>query len=162
MEHRIIPRAELGLPARVTGFNRVTVRPLMPKPTYMVIAHYTGTTKKWATAGLAGAVQSINRWKPNEYNYVIHQNGQIAEFAGLRQAAHCRGYNDSAYGVLFLNGVGEPCTDAQVESFRWLVDVLVWVQAVSPNMLYAKHGEVAATQCPGAVGNRWADLTRSR
>jgi hypothetical protein len=159
MEHRIIPRTELGLPARVTTSNHVTLRPLMPEQTGMVMVHYTGTKKKWANADLAGAVRSLNRWRTNEYNYVIHQDGRIAEFSGKYQAAHCRGYNHRAYGVLFLNGVGEACTDAQVESWHWLVDVLVWVGDVSPNVLTAPHRQVARTACPGAVGARWNDLT---
>jgi hypothetical protein len=61
--------------------------------------------------------------------------------------------------VLFLNGVDDPCTDAQVASFRWLVDVLKWTQAVAPGVRIVQHGQVAATACPGRIEERWAELT---
>jgi N-acetyl-anhydromuramyl-L-alanine amidase AmpD len=104
-------------------------------------------------------VQSIHRWRANEYNYVIHADGRIAEFAGAYQAAHCAGRNATSYGVLFLNGVDDPCTDAQVVSFRWLVDVLKWTQAVAPGVRIVQHGQVAATACPGRIEERWTELT---
>ena len=155
----IIPRTELGLPARVTGINRITPRPPLARHLGMVIVHHTGANRSYATADLARSVQSINRWRANEYSYVIHADGRIAEFAGAFQAAHCVGRNASAYGVLFLNGTTDPCTDAQVASFRWLVDLLKWVQAISPNAVVVQHGKVAATACPGRVRERWSELT---
>jgi hypothetical protein len=60
---------------------------------------------------------------------------------------------------LFLNGVNDPCTDAQVKSFQWLVDVLKWVQAVAPGARIVQHGQVAATACPGPIKARWTELT---
>jgi N-acetyl-anhydromuramyl-L-alanine amidase AmpD len=65
--------------------------------------------------------------------------------AGAFEAAHCRGRNATSYGVLFLNGTNDPCTDAQVASFRWLIDVLKWVQAIAPRAAIVQHGKVAAT-----------------
>lgn len=154
----LIPRTDLGLPARVTNINRITPRPALARNLGMVVVHYTGVKRSYATADLAKSVQSIHRWRANEYNYVIHMDGRIAEFAGAHRAAHCAGRNDSSYGVLFLNGVDDPCTDAQVASFRWLVDVLKWVQAVSPGVVIVQHGHVARTACPGPVKARWQEL----
>jgi hypothetical protein len=159
MTRTIIPRTDLGLPARVTGINRITPRAPLARNLGMVIVHHTGANRSYATADLAKSVQSINRWRANEYNYVIHADGRIAEFAGAFQAAHCVGRNASSYGVLFLNGTNDPCTDAQVASFRWLVDVLKWVQAIAPRAAIVQHGKVAATACPGRVKERWSELT---
>ena len=154
----IIPRIDVGLPARVTNANRITARPALARNLGMIICHYTGVNKSYANADLAKTIQSINRWRANEYNYVIHMDGRVAEFAGAYRAAHCAGRNDTSYGILFLNGVNDPCTDAQVASFRWLVDVLKWVQAVSPGVRIVQHGQVAATSCPGPIKARWTEL----
>lgn len=154
----IIPRIDVGLPARVTNINRITPRPALARNLGMVVVHYTGVKRSYATADLAKTVQSIHRWRANEYNYVIHMDGRIAEFAGAFQAAHCAGRNASSYGVLMLNGEGDPCTDAQVASFRWLVDVLKWVQAIAPGAVIVQHGQVAATACPGRIKERWSEL----
>lgn len=154
----IIPRMDVGLPARVTNANRITARPALARNLGMIICHYTGVKKSYANADLAKTIQGIHRWRANEYNYVIHMDGRIAEFAGAYRAAHCAGRNDTSYGILFLNGVDDPCTDAQVASFRWLVDVLKWVQAVSPGVRIVQHGQVAATACPGPIKSRWKKL----
>jgi hypothetical protein len=86
-------------------------------------------------------------------------DGRIAEFAGRHRAAHAAKYNDQAYGILFLNGESDACTDAQVASFRWLIDVLKWTQAVTPTAKIVQHGQVAATACPGRIKERWSELT---
>jgi N-acetyl-anhydromuramyl-L-alanine amidase AmpD len=155
----IIPRIDLGLPARVTNVNRVTLRPPLARNLGMIVVHYTGVNRSYASADLAKTVQSIHRWRANEYNFVIHMDGRIAEFAGAYQAAHCAGRNASSYGILFLNGNNDPCTDAQVASFRWLVDVLRWTQGVATGARIVQHGQVAATACPGRVKERWSELT---
>ena len=155
----ITPRIDLGLPARVTNVNRITARRALARNLGMIVVHYTGVARSYANADLAKSVQSIHRWRANEYNYVIHADGRIAEFAGAYQAAHCAGRNATSYGVLFLNGTNDPCTDAQVASFRWLVDVLKWTQAVAPGVRIVQHGQVAATACPGRIEERWAELT---
>jgi hypothetical protein len=155
----ILSRFDVGLPGRVTNIDRVTPRPLLRPRLGMVIAHYTGVKRSYANADLTKTIASIHRWKANEYNYVIHMDGRIAEFAGRHRAAHCAGKNATAYGVLFLNGETDPCTDAQVASFRWLIDVLKWTQAITPTAEIFQHGQVAATACPGRIKERWSELT---
>jgi len=155
----IIPRTDLGLPVRVTGINRITPRAPLARNLGMVIVHHTGANRSYATADLAKSVQSINRWRANEYNYVIHADGRIAEFAGAHVGAHCAGRNSTSYGILFLNSVNDACTDAQVESYRWLIGCLKWTKAISPGAWQVQHGEVAATACPGRVRERWSELT---
>jgi hypothetical protein len=155
----IIPRTQLGLPARVTNINRITPRPLLQRNLGLVLVHYTGVNRSYATADLAKTIQSIHRWKANEYNYVIHMDGRVAEFAGAYRAAHCAGRNDSSYGILFLNGNSDPCTDAQVASYRWLIGCLKWTQAISNQAWQVQHGQVAATACPGRIKERWQELT---
>ena len=156
---RIIPRTQLGLPARVTNIDHVTTRRMLQQPVGLIVCHYTGVARSYRTADLGASVRSIHRWRANEYNYVLHMNGDIGEFAGHHQAAHAKGFNDRSYGVLFLNGVPDECTDAQVESFRWLVDVLRWVKAVVPTPMIAPHQYVGKTACPGRIMERWNDLT---
>ncbi len=159
MTNTIIPRTQLGLPARVTNINRITPRPLLQRNLGLVLVHYTGVNRSYATADLAKTIQSIHRWKANEYNYVIHMDGRVAEFAGAYRAAHCAGRNDSSYGILFLNGNSDPCTDAQVASYRWLIGCLKWTQAISNQAWQVQHGQVAATACPGRIKERWQELT---
>ncbi len=120
----ILSRFYVGLPGRVTNNDRITPRTLLRPRLGMVIAHYTGVKRSYANADLTKTIASIHRWRANEYNYVIHMDGRIAEFAGRHRAAHAAKLNDQAYGILFLNGETDPCTDAQVASFRWLIDVL--------------------------------------
>ena len=154
----ILTRFDVGLPARVTNIDRITPRPLLRPRLGMVIAHYTGVNRSYANADLTKTIASIHRWKANEYNYVLHMDGRIAEFAGRHRAAHAAKFNDQAYGILFLNGETDPCTDAQVVSFRWLIDVLKWTQAITPTAQIVQHGQVAATACPGRIKERWTEL----
>lgn len=155
----ILSRVDVGLPARVTNIDRITARPLLRPRLGMVICHYTGVKRSYANADLNKTIASIHRWRANEYNYVIHMDGRIAEFAGRHRAAHAAKYNNTAYGILFLNGESDACTDAQVESFRWLIGVLKWTQAITNDVEIFQHGQVAATACPGRIKERWAELT---
>jgi len=147
----IIPRTDVGLSPVVRNFNRITRRPLLRDFIPLIICHHTGVNVRYATRDTGKAVRSIDRWKSGEYNYVIDQLGQIVEFAGEYQGAHCKGYNDRSYGVLFLNGTQEPVTQPQIEAFHWLVGVLRWTQRVQNVPWIIGHGEVAATGCPGHV-----------
>jgi N-acetylmuramoyl-L-alanine amidase len=154
----IIPRTAAGLSAVVRNFNRITKRPLLRERIPLIICHYTGVNQRYATKDTAAVIRSIDRWKPNEYNYVIDQAGVVWEFSGEYQGAHAKGYNDRSYGVLFLNGVDEPLTDAQVEAFRFLTGALMWTQRVFTHAWVVGHREVAATACPGPVFARIEDL----
>jgi hypothetical protein len=155
----ILSRFDVGLPGRVTNIDRITPRPLLKPRLDMVICHYTGVKRSYADADLNKTIASVHRWKANEYNYVIHMDGRIAEFAGRHRAAHASKYNNTAYGILFLNGEPDACTDAQVASFRWLIGVLKWTQAITNDVEIFQHGQVAATACPGRIKERWAELT---
>lgn len=156
---RIIPRREIGLNPVVKNINRITNRPRLARGLGLILCHYTGTNVKYAGKDPIPVIKSIDRWKANEYNYVISQDGRVWEFAGEFQAAHCKGFNETAYGVLFLNGVGEPCTDAQVEAFNWLKGCLEWVGAVQVNPWVLGHFQVAATACPGETKLRLHELS---
>lgn len=156
---RIIPRIETGLPARVTSFNHVTLRPLMLAMRSLIVCHYTGTKRKYhglSQAEVAKVIKSINAWKPNEYNYVIDWAGRVYEFAGERRAAHASGFNDTGYGILFLNGVGEEMTDYQLYAFHFLLGMLMMGERVQAKPMIVGHQEIAATACPGKVYDRIA------
>lgn len=155
----IISRTAIGLSPTVKNFNRITKRPALKAALGGIVCHYTGVKAVYGSRDTPTEIRKIDRWKPNEYNYVIDTKGMIYEFAGQYQAAHAKGYNHSTYGVLFLNGVGEACTDAQITAFRWLRDVLVFVGAVVPNPWILQHGQIAATACPGPIKDRWSELT---
>lgn len=151
---RIIPRHEIGLPARVTSFNHVTLRPLLRRSLGLIVCHYTGANRKYhglSQAEVHRAILSINRWKANEYNYVIDWTGRVYEFAGERRAAHAAGFNDTGYGVLFLNGVGEEMTHAQLCAFHFLLGMLMMSGQVQVNPWVVGHQEVAPTLCPQHV-----------
>jgi N-acetyl-anhydromuramyl-L-alanine amidase AmpD len=154
----IIPRTGAGLSAVVRGFNRISKRPLLAKEIPLIVCHYTGVKKRYASLDTAAQIRSIDRWKPNEYNYVIDQAGVVWEFSGEYQAAHCAGYNDRSYGVLFLNGTEEPLTDAQLAAFKFLTGALMWTNRVFERAWVVGHRQIAATACPGPVYDRIEEL----
>lgn len=151
---RIIPRAETGLPARVTSFNHITLRPLLPRMLGLIVCHYTGVKRSYhglSQAEVAAVIKGINRWKPNEYNYVIDWAGRVYEFAGDRRAAHATGFNDTGYGILFLNGVNDPMTNEQLYAFHFLFGMMMMGGLVQGAPFVVGHGEIAATACPGPI-----------
>lgn len=156
MPARIIPRAESGLPAKVTSFNHITIRPFLAPLLGLVIGHWPGTNQRYhglSQADVAKVIQAINRWKPNEYNYVIDWAGRVYEFAGVRQAAHAKGYNDGAYGVLFLVGNNELPTEEMIWSWHFLIAMLMMGQRINATPFMVPHRWIAATACPGSVAS---------
>lgn len=151
---RIIPRHEIGLPARVTSFNHITLRPLLRRGLGLIVCHYTGAKRRYhglSQAEVHATIKSIHRWKANEYNYVIDWAGRVYEFAGDRRAAHAAGFNDTSYGVLFLNGVGEEMTVEQLYAFHFLFGMLLMSRQVQLNPWVVGHEEIAPTLCPQHV-----------
>ena len=149
---RIVPRTESGLPAVVYNNDGQTRRPALALPTPFLTYHYTGVGVDYTNADVAKVIRSIHiNHMANEYNYVIGQqdDGLVHEFAGLYRGAHSGGENSISIGVLFLNGVGEALTPAQIEKFlwlrRWLADRGATLATPTP------HTEMpgAATPCPG-------------
>jgi hypothetical protein len=156
----ILSRAQVGLPARVTNINRITSRALLPKRVGLVVAHHTGNKKNYVGVDLRKDIASIHRWKANEYNYVIPRTATptFVEFAGEYQSAATKGFNDRSYSILFLNGTDQAVTDQQVEAFRFLIGCLKWTGQISTTPFIVPHGDLAPTQCPGRVRERWAEL----
>lgn len=166
-----LERTQLGLPLIVHNFDGITKRPVLANRLGLILVHYTGVSSRRydrvTAATLPKEVQAINRWKRNEYNYVIAQDGTVAEFAGRFRAAHCgpwsgRSWNDRAYGVLFLNAIGEPITWPQLEAFGWLKNVLRWVQAVQQDVDVQPHSYAKPTGCPGPSITSALDGLRSQ
>lgn len=155
-------RTELGLPLVVHNLDGITKRPPMALRRRLILCHYTGVpikTRRYADVDtereLVDVVAAINRWKRNEYNYVIAQTGDVVEFAGRFRGAHCgpwsgTTWNDVAYGVLFLNAVEEPITWPQIAAFGWLKNVLRWTQQVLQTVDVQGHQYAKPTGCPGA------------
>jgi hypothetical protein len=162
--HTWLSRTDVGLPRIVYNNDGVTPRrPLRPL-NGLVVVHYTGMALDFA-AGARAWVPKIESaakrlGKSNEYNYVIDEYGTIADYAGVFQGAHCRGHND-AYGVLFLNAIGDPLTDAQVDSFRFWLSTLKAFGFIAPGAWVLPHRTLAATACPGdRIMARFTELDR--
>ncbi len=154
---RILKRTEYGLPAEVLSSNGTTPRPPLALPVRYLTYHYTGVSSRTYKDAVVGEViRGIHyNWMANEYNYVIGQqdDGLVYEFAGLYRGAHSGGENSVAIGVLFLNAVGEPLTDAQVDKFLWLRAHLEEIGAIPAGLVPTPHTEMpgAETPCPGDV-----------
>jgi len=157
----IISRADTGLPARVTTFNRITLRKLLAPARGLIVAHYTGVHRSYhglTQVEVQAVIRGIHRWKANEYNYVIDWAGRIYEFSGEHVAAHAAGFNTTGYGVLFLNAVGEPMTNEQMYSFHGLFGMLLWTGRVNATPFVVGHQEIAPTACPGRVMEHIHDM----
>lgn len=162
---RIVSRLDMGMTPVVHRFGGIFRRPRLLRGLGLVVCHHTGVPSTSRTYRpltmeqvMFSVIPAINRWKLNEYNYVIDWDGNIYELAGEYAGAHCKGYNDRSYGVLFLNGNEEPMTDRQIVAFRWLVGCLKWVQAINLTPFVVPHGWLGATACPGLVLNRFDAL----
>ena len=97
------------------------------------------------------------------YSYAIHPEGVIGEGQGLRRGAHTAGngcggspwgWNPCSFGVVFIgNYDDDTLTDAAINAFRWLRDVLIAGGHLVPGT-YPTGGHRDApgnsTGCPGA------------
>jgi hypothetical protein len=168
-------RTYAGLPIPHSN-DGTTRRPLLAPYRTHLTAHYPGSPLGRSYAEMAGDVKkktyvhSVQRsalanGKSFEYNYFIFMDGEVWEYAGDFLAAHSAGENPDAYGVQFVNGQDDLCTDAQVTAYQWLRDIhLKSRQRVTMTATTIPHREMpgAATACPGprAVIPRLADLRK--
>jgi hypothetical protein len=166
-------RTYAGLPIPHSN-DGTTRRPLLAPYRTHLTAHYPGSPLGRSYAEMAGDVKkktyvhSVQRsalanGKSFEYNYFVFMDGEVWEYAGDFLAAHSAGENADAYGVQFVNGQDDLCTDAQVTAYQWLRDIhLKSRQRVTMTAATIPHREMpgAATACPGprAVIPRLADL----
>ena len=161
---RFIPRSAIWGDVPVLSSEGVP-RPPLNRPAEWLTVHYTGNDVRYAgrdqIAELKHLQDVMAATKPWEYNFVFFHDGRVAEYAGFFRAAHSEDENDLALGCLFLNGIDEPLTDAQVDAFRrFRQDLrrdgdLVDVPRITPH----KDMPDASTACPGAhILARWDDL----
>jgi hypothetical protein len=107
------------------------------------------------------------------YSYAIHPEGVIGEGQGRRRGAHtagngCNGspwgWNPCSFGVVFVGNYDDDVlTDAAVQSFRWLRDVLIYTGALVPGVYPTGGHQDApgnATGCPGHNIENNLDLLR--
>ena len=121
-------RAASGL-GPVVNNDGWTRRPLLDFPLDYLTGHYTGVSREVRgqvryppDMDTAHYLRVLQRWaqgagKSFEYSVVIPPTvgrPEVWEYAGDYRAAHTAGWNSRAYGVLFVNGIGQPLTDAQV------------------------------------------------
>lgn len=168
-------RAYSGLPAPHNN-NGTTLRPFLAPLRPTITCHYPGAPvgKSYAGDTMLGDVKkkiyllNMQRYaqaagKSFEYNYLLFMDGEVWEYAGDFLAAHSAGDNAESYGVQFVNGQDDLCTDAQVASFRWLRDIhLKSRQRLTVSCACTPHREMpgAQTACPGdrAIMPRLGDL----
>lgn len=161
---RIVSRLDRGVTPVVHRFGGILKRPRLARGLGLVVMHHTGVPVKTRTYRpltldqVLDVAKAIDRWKLNEYNYLIDWQGNIIESAGEYQGAHTAGYNDRAYGVLFLNANEEAVSNRQVIGFRWLVGCLKWAGAINLTPYIVGHGTVGNTGCPGRVTERYDEL----
>lgn len=152
-------RTDVGLPAKVYKLDGKSLRKKLPPKLNLIVVHYTGMDRSFGKDDPAYWVRQIHKYKANEYNYVIAQDGTVIEFAGQYEAIHCANYNDKSYGILMLNGTKEPLTDAQIAAFAWLRNLLHWTHQTTPSPVVKPHKDLRATACPGQlILSRWSQL----
>lgn len=155
----IAPRSTNGSP-----------RPKLTLPLDTLVVHDVGAGR-WRNRDAATAVRSIQAWAespekgtPWEYNYAVHDDGSIVEYAGTYQAAHCLGYNSVTIGVVYLcGGISEGIiTDDAIQTYAYLVRMLKRDGVLSPDAAIKRHSDLAIgtthTLCPTSVSPRWTDL----
>jgi hypothetical protein len=168
-------RTYAGLPIPHSN-DGTSPRPLLAPYRTQLTAHYPGSPLGRSYAEMAGDVKkktyvhavqrsALANGKSFEYNYFVFMDGEVWEYAGDFLAAHSAGENADAYGVQFVNGQDDLCTDAQVTAYQWLRDIhLKSRQRVTMTAATIPHREMpgAATACPGprAVMPRLADLRK--
>lgn len=162
--YTINTRLDAGLTPTVYNSSG-SPRPLLAPMLTELTGHYTGAKIQYAGTDTAAVLRALNiifaDIKPNEYNWVVDQQGAIWEYAGDYMAAHSLGNNDVAIGVLILCGIGERPTDACVLAFRQLRYDLILRRRLAPSVRTIKHRDMGttATQCPGyAVEGRWTEF----
>lgn len=158
--YTIVPRERYGLDPVVRSSNG-SPRPLVRKPAAYVTWHYTGVNVRWGDVGdTEEEIRAIERYaasvnKPNEYNFVIHQDDDLLlhEYAGGYRAAHSAGENSISYGILLLNGTQEPLTPRQIDKARWFRSVLLATKSIDSGTSFRGHRDMpgAATLCPGTL-----------
>lgn len=159
-------RAASGL-GPVVNNDGWTRRPLLDFPLDYLTGHYTGVSREVRgqvryppDMDTAHYLRVLQRWaqgagKSFEYSVVIPPTvgrPEVWEYAGDYRAAHTAGWNSRAYGVLFVNGIGQPLTDAQVVAWRWWRDVLKAVGKLNDRVQQVPHREM-----PGASTTCWGD-----
>jgi hypothetical protein len=157
-------RSYSNLPAPHNN-DGVTPRPLLAPLRPTVTLHYPGSPVGVSYAGdtmrgdvkkkaYISAVQrnAVAQGKSYEYNYFIFTDGEIWEYAGDYLAAHSAGENTVSYGVQFVNGQDDLCTDAQVAAFHWLRDIHLAARGrITGDCACTPHRDMpsASTACPG-------------
>ena len=155
-------REQSGLP-KPHNNDGTTPRPLLNSWLEIITAHYPGSPVGTTFRAMDGDVKkktyiqavqrnAVEEKKSFEYNFFIFMDGEIWEYAGDYLAAHSAGENAESYGVQFVNGQDDLCTDRQVRSYQWLRDVyLARRNRIIASAVTTPHRQMpgAATQCPG-------------
>lgn len=156
--YRIVPRTEIGLDPVVRNSNG-SPRSKVVTPAVYVTHHWTGVNVRWGDVGdtpseiLGIQAYAQKAGKPDEYNYVNHQDPDnlIFEYAGHYRAAHSAGENGIAFGVLHLVGTQELITLQMVDKIKWLNEALRYGGQTNFQTEQRGHKRMpgAATACPG-------------
>lgn len=160
----LISRADIGLDPVVRNSSG-TPRSKMVFPSVYMTHHWTGVNVNFGDVGdTVAEILAIESYaqranKPNEYNYVNHQDmdRKIFEYAGPYRAAHSGGENAISIGVLHLVGTQEKINIVMIDKMKWLTDVFRYFGMVNQATLFRPHGQMpgAATACPGPDISFW-------
>jgi hypothetical protein len=160
----LVPRTEIGLDPVVRSSGG-SPRPPVITPALYVTHHYTGVNVRYGDIGdTAAEIRAIEDYaqrvgKPNEYNYVNHQDpdNKIFEYAGGFRAAHSSGENSISFGVLHLIGTQEKLNLIMVDKMKWLNDVFRYFGMINFATQQRGHQQMpgAATACPGTDVMWW-------
>ena len=124
-------------------------RPLLRQRDYLVV-HYTGVSVRFndptKDVDYSREVCRYLRW---EYNYHVGLGGGTFSQGGDYMAGHSKYFNDDSVGVLFMNAVGVPPTQAQIAAFHQLRKALVARGILKASHEVIPHYGVRSTGCPG-------------
>lgn len=160
----LVPRQDIGLDPVVRSSSG-SPRSQLILPAVYLTHHWTGVNVNFGDVGdtvqeiLGIEAYAARVGKPNEYNYVNHQDmdDKIFEYAGGYRAAHSGGENSISIGVLHLLGIKEKMNIVMIDKMKWLTDVFRYFRMVDVGTQFRPHNQMpgAATACPGPDVQFW-------
>lgn len=99
----------------------------------------------------AAASFGVAAGKSWEYSYMLGRDGSIFEQAGEFMASHCLNFNQDSLGVIWLNALGLPPTQAQLDAWWWLRSHLVDTGQLTELHTVAPHYRYRSTSCCGVL-----------
>jgi peptidoglycan hydrolase-like protein with peptidoglycan-binding domain len=140
-----------------------SIRPLLAADRPMLTIHHTGAGSQIDPDDSPVRVRAIETWaasqdKPWEYNWIVDSQGVVWTYAGDHQAAHSKGENHLAHGVLLLgNFLVERPTASMLNAARRLRHELTVDGRLAGDHVMLRHQDMpgANTDCPALRNDEW-------